>query len=131
MISKTNWIYRTTSAGRSSYKKPEETLKVCVPFIPKRHPPSLFSPIMDRWHCFGCGKGGDIFNFAMEVEGVDFHTALEDLAAQAGVILKPLSPAQKQQETEAERLRSVIQEARYYYNTFKDMRRRQVMRVHI
>ncbi|TFG65480.1 MAG: DNA primase, partial [Anaerolineales bacterium] len=87
------------------------------PFHTEKTPSFFVFPDNGRWHCFGCGKGGDIFTFAMEVEGVDFHTALEDLAAQAGVILQPLSPAQKQQESEAERLRSIIQEAVHYYHT--------------
>lgn len=102
---------------RIQLQKAGRNFKGLCPFHTEKTPSFFVFPDNGRWHCFGCGKGGDIFNFAMEVEGVDFHTALEDLAAQAGVILKPLSPAQKQQETEAERLRSVIQEAVSYYHT--------------
>ncbi len=39
------------------------------------------------YHCFGCGKGGDIFSFVQEIEGVDFPTALKELADKAGVKL--------------------------------------------
>src|SRR5664279_3719063 len=39
------------------------------------------------FHCFGCGKGGDIVTFAMEIEGIDFPTALKELADKAGVTL--------------------------------------------
>jgi len=37
------------------------------------------------WHCFGCGKGGDAFNFLMEMEHLDFGEALERLAERAGI----------------------------------------------
>jgi DNA primase len=41
------------------------------------------------WHCFGCNKGGDVFAFLMEIEGLEFPEAKELLAARAGVELKP------------------------------------------
>jgi len=39
------------------------------------------------WHCFGCGKGGDIFTFIEEMEGMDFKETLKFLAEKAGVEL--------------------------------------------
>ena len=101
---------------RVQLQKSGKNLKGLCPFHTEKTPSFFVFPDSGRWHCFGCGKGGDIFNFAMEIEGVDFHSALEDLAGQAGVVLKPLSPAQKQQATEAERLREVIKESVRYYH---------------
>lgn len=44
-------------------------------------------PERGTFHCFGCGKGGDIFTFVMEMEGVSFREALTTLAERAGVKL--------------------------------------------
>lgn len=44
-----------------------------------------FSDRDGLWHCFHCGKGGDIFNLVMEAENCDFNTARKKLAEQAGI----------------------------------------------
>ena len=50
-------------------------------------PSFMVSPEKGIWHDFSANKGGDIFTFIMEVEGISFKEALEKLAAQAGVEL--------------------------------------------
>ncbi len=52
------------------------------------------SPTKQVWHCFGCGKGGDLFSFVMEVEKITFIEALRLLAPRAGVVLKEESGPQ-------------------------------------
>lgn len=44
------------------------------------------------WKCFGCGKGGNCFDFLMEVEGIPFVEALKRLAAETGVPLRGYTP---------------------------------------
>ncbi len=66
------------------------------------------------WHCFGCGEGGDIFEFVMKMEGLDFRQALELLANRAGVNLEPaqtsgVSVRKKQ------RLTDVLSQANRYF----------------
>lgn len=51
-------------------------------------PSFMVSPEKGIWHDFSANKGGDIFAFVMEVEGISFPEALEKLAAQAGVELQ-------------------------------------------
>ena len=57
------------------------------PFHNEKTPSFHVSQERQNYHCFGCGKGGDIFTFVMETEGLDFRACLELLAARAGVML--------------------------------------------
>ncbi len=92
-----------------------------VGFCPFHHnvrtPSFVVFPDSQRWHCFGaCSEGGDVFTFVMKREGLDFRTALEELARRAGVELRPRTPAQVQAEEEADRLRGALTAAAQYYN---------------
>ena len=57
------------------------------PFSNEKTPSFMVSPEKHIWHDFSSNKGGDIFSFIMEVEGIDFRAALELLARKAGVDL--------------------------------------------
>ncbi|MCL1876963.1 DNA primase [Candidatus Saccharibacteria bacterium] len=57
------------------------------PFTHERTPSFFVTPDRDIWHDFSSNKGGDIFAFVMEIEGLDFRGALELLARKAGVDL--------------------------------------------
>lgn len=58
------------------------------PFHQEKTPSFIISPDKQIWRCFGCGKGGDLFDFIMEIEGLEFKEALELIAPKAGVVLK-------------------------------------------
>ncbi len=64
-------------------------LKGLCPFHKEKTPSFIVTPDRGTFHCFGCGKGGDVFSFMQEIEGIDFREALEMLAEEAGVQLTP------------------------------------------
>lgn len=68
-------------------KKAGRNYKGLCPFHSEKSPSFVVSPDRQIFHCFGCGKGGTVFDYVMEYTHVDFAEALEDLAAVAGVKL--------------------------------------------
>ena len=57
----------------------------CCPFHNEKTPSFSVNENKGFYHCFGCGKHGDIFSFVMETQHMNFVQAMEELAKQAGV----------------------------------------------
>lgn len=68
-------------------KRAGRNFKGLSPFSGEKTPSFFVSPDKHIWHDFSSNKGGDVFAFVMEVEGMDFRQALEHLARKAGVEL--------------------------------------------
>lgn len=68
-------------------KRAGRNFKGLSPFSGEKTPSFFVSPDKHIWHDFSSNKGGDIFSFIMEVEGLDFRQSLELLARRAGVDL--------------------------------------------
>lgn len=73
---------------RVTLKKAGRNFKGLCPFHNEKTPSFIVSPDRQTFHCFGCGKGGSIFDFVMLSDHIDFSEALETLAEQAGVKLE-------------------------------------------
>ncbi len=66
-------------------KKSGNNLFGLCPFHNEKTPSFSVSADKQIYHCFGCGKGGGVINFIMEVEGLNFREAVEFLAKRAGM----------------------------------------------
>ena len=91
------------------------------PFHKERTPSFHVSPERNSYMCFGCGEKGDIFTFIEKIEGVDFVTALKQLAERAGVVLKQRSAVDEAARTESknkeEKLQEVCEEATKFFES--------------
>jgi len=82
------------------------------PFHNEKSPSFMVSRERGSWHCFGCGKGGDIFSFIQEQEGLDFPEALQLLAKRAGVQLRQYN---KEEQTQKTKVLDVLRWVSRYY----------------
>src|SRR5438045_3556873 len=73
--------------------------KTKCPFHNEKTPSFMVSRDRGTWHCFGCGRGGDVFSFVEEMEGLEFPEVLQLLAKRAGVQLQQFDPKTQSQKT--------------------------------
>ena len=66
-------------------KRSGDSYKALSPFKSEKTPSLIVTPAKEIWKDFSSGKGGDLFKFVMEYEGVDFREALNILALKAGL----------------------------------------------
>lgn len=88
-------------------KKAGSSYKGLCPFHSEKSPSFMVSPSRNSFHCFGCGKGGNVITFIMEKESMPFQEALRLLAGKAGVDLP--KPQESQRDQEADRVREKMQ----------------------
>lgn len=91
--------------------------KGLCPFHHEKSPSFMVNSERQSWHCFGCGKGGDVFSFVQEIEGMEFVEALKYLANKAGVQLdnnfrSEINTSQKN------RIKEINKEAARFFHNF-------------
>ena len=69
-------------------KRDGANYKALCPFHSEKTPSFKVSPSKQIFHCFGCGKGGNVITFVQEIENISFYETLKKLAARVGIILK-------------------------------------------
>jgi DNA primase len=97
-------------------KRAGRNLKALSPFTNEKTPSFMVSPERNVWHDYSSGKGGDIFAFVMEVEGLGFKEAMKMCAGWAGVNLDLYdSASDRELAVKTKRLREVLEIATKYY----------------
>ncbi len=96
-------------------KKAGRNFKANCPFHNEKTPSFMVNPERLRWHCFGCGKGGDVYSFLMEYERLEFPEALRLLSKRTGIELKK-HPTQIGQNTKKEKIYETNNLAREFYH---------------
>ncbi|SHK07091.1 DNA primase [Tepidibacter formicigenes] len=102
---------QVTSAG-ANYKA------VC-PFHSENTPSFVISPQKQMYKCFGCGEGGDVINFIMKIENLDFMEALEFLGEKVGIEINKGKMDNKAKEiiNKKQKLYEIhLDSARYFFN---------------
>jgi DNA primase len=99
-------------------KKTGKDFSGLCPFHQEKTPSFTVSPVKQIFYCFGCGKGGDIFNFVMEMERCEFPDALRVVAEKCGISIpkpRPTSPAEHTQSNVRTTLVEMHREAQTFF----------------
>jgi len=87
------------------------------PFHSEKTPSFSVSPDKQIYHCFGCGKGGGVINFIMEIENLQFPDAVHFLARRAGMTVPEDTESPDRQSRRARLLELNRAAARFFYET--------------
>jgi DNA primase len=99
-----------------SLKKAGKNFKGLCPFHKEKTPSFIVSPEKQIYHCFGCGKGGNVFNFIMSVENISYIEAVRRIASDLGITIPDYrSTAEKASASENDILYKTNQIARDYF----------------
>lgn len=95
-------------------KKSGSNMFGLCPFHSEKTPSFSVSPDKQIYHCFGCGKGGGVINFIMEVEDLTFPEAVEFLAKRANMPM-PEESGDRESRKRARLLELNREAARFFY----------------
>jgi DNA primase len=99
-------------------KKSGQNYTGLCPFHGEKTPSFAVHPIKQIFHCFGCGKGGDVFTFVMEMEKCQFPEAVRIVAEKCGIALprqKERSPEEKKENQQRAALLEMHREAQAFF----------------
>lgn len=97
-------------------KRSGDRYKGLCPFHNEKTPSFFVNPDNHFYHCFGCGAGGDVINFVMEIENITFSESIKLLAERSGIELPDLNDNQRRRYKEREKLFALNKLAAKFFN---------------
>lgn len=107
------------AAEVTKVKRSGRSMMAVCPFHQEKTPSLSIDPARGLYHCFGCGKGGDVFQWVQEIHGLDFRESVEHLARRAGVTLTEEPGADKRRYRREELLRATAAAAEFFHERLK------------
>ncbi len=99
-------------------KKTGKDFSGLCPFHQEKTPSFTVSPIKQIFYCFGCGKGGDVYNFVMDMEKCEFPEAVKLVAEKCGIAIprpKERSPEERKENQQRSLLVEMHREAQSFF----------------
>src|ERR1700737_4902078 len=99
-------------------KKSGQNFTGLCPFHAEKSPSFAVHPVKQIYHCFGCGVGGDVFKFVMEVDKVAFPEAIRIVAEKCGIAIprpKERSPEERKENQQRTLLVEMHREAQTFF----------------
>src|SRR5499433_98334 len=99
-------------------KKAGQNFRGLCPFHSEKTPSFNVHPVRQIYHCFGCGKGGDVFSFVMEMERCEFPEAMRIVAEKCGISIprpKERSPEERKETQQRSAILEMHREAQTFF----------------
>ncbi len=99
-------------------KKGGQNFTGLCPFHGEKSPSFAVHPVKQIFHCFGCGKGGDVFTFVMEMEKCPFPEAVRMVAEKCGIAVpqpKERTPEERRENQQRSALVEMHREAQTFF----------------
>ena len=106
--------------GVTTVKKSGRAIMAVCPFHQEKTASMSVDVARGLFNCFGCGKGGDVFTFLEEAQGLTFNEALELLANRAGIVLERDPKAAKRDGERRETVDVIAAAGEFYRKALKD-----------
>ncbi len=114
-VSLTDLVGRRVSWDRHKSNARRKDFWGCCPFHHEKTPSFHVDEPRGFYHCFGCGAHGNLFDFMMQMENLNFPEAVERLAHDAGLKMPERSPEMRAQEKKRATLYDVMEVASTFY----------------
>src|SRR5580700_4770561 len=99
-------------------KKNGQNFTGLCPFHSEKTPSFAVHPVKQIYHCFGCGAGGDVFKFVMEMDKCDFMEAVRGVADKCGIAIpqaRDRSPEERREQQQRTALVELHREAAAFF----------------